>query len=371
MTGGSFDPDESFDTAAADRATRRGLQIVFWAGCGAIVLALAWPVVRGLIAPAIVLAIAGLALWRFREAALVRALRSWITSRIAPAWAALLAFARLTCAIFLRRPYAHAFERAAHEQQARGTASELARIGEAEAAQIPTAEAGVFLSQARAAMEERLKQLLLVPKPTLAEHREREQLATWLREDRARAGEFVDRRSAVPASAGMTGSRQSGLSFFATADWRLPIGGLRSAHLWILGALVALSGGLYARSEKLKVDARREHAARAAAAQDRNYWRARAGRWERAYGDASAALRANAERVAQEAALSAQHLAAADRRNRQLAQDLRRIRNETSSHAAGADPGVSLRVLSEPVDPGNGRADAGAGDPAAGADPGP
>jgi hypothetical protein len=368
MTGGAFDPDENFDTEAADRATRRGLQIAFWGGCAVIVLAIVWPFVRGLIAPAVVLAICVLALWRFRDAAPVKALRGLVAYCARRALDALFA-------VFLRRPYAHVFEKAAHERQARDTAGEIARIADAESAQIPTAEAGVFVSQARAAMEERLEQLLLVPKPTLAEHREREQIAAWLRRDRERASALLDpaekpeTRTQKPEGVAVPARLLSGTGI--SGFWFLASGFLRSAQLWLLGALVALSGGLYARGEKLKADARREHTARVVLSQEREAWRARAARWERAYGDAAAAVRANANRMAQEAAASAEHLAAAQRRNQKLAEDLRRIHDETSNSSAGADPRDSLRVLSEPVDPGAARARAGAGDPTAGADPGP
>jgi hypothetical protein len=340
------------------------LRILFWAGCALVVIAIAWPFVRGLVAPAIVLAIVSLALWRFRDAPVLSGAWRRIANAIAAAWNAVRS-------VPFSRGYAHAFERAAHEQQERDTQGELRRIAEAENAQIPTAEGAVFLSQAREAMEERLERLLMIAKPTLAQHREREQIVRWLKDDRKRANALLDllpttgkqetrsRKQANGAAQPRAGLLASPFLFLGSMP--------ASAGMWILGALVALSGGLYARGEKLKADARREHAARIAAAHDRDYWRARAGRWERAYADASSVLQANAARQAREAALSAQHLAAAEQRNRRLSQDLRRIRNETTGSHPGADPGASLRVLSDSLDAG---AESGAGDPAAGPNPG-
>src|SRR5262245_12986680 len=87
MTGGSFDPDESFDTAAADRATAvRGLKILFWAGCAAIVVALLWPIVRGWLAPAVVLVVAAFALWRLRRFRAMKAVQAWFATLAAWTW---------------------------------------------------------------------------------------------------------------------------------------------------------------------------------------------------------------------------------------------------------------------------------------------
>jgi hypothetical protein len=159
-----------------------------------------------------------------------------------------------------RRPYRHAFDRAAQTAQRDQTMSELARMADAEASH--SVEAGIFLARARPALEARLDQLLREPKPTMAQHHERVALEGWLRADRARAGQLVDAPigDAPALQALLTPTRESGTLTLVSAF-------AQKWALWIIGPLLLLLGAQTVRVASLKQDVRARDAALAAAAQ--------------------------------------------------------------------------------------------------------
>lgn len=288
--------------------------------------------------------------WFVKDTEWGRALEHDLARLRAVIWDAI--FARL----FNRAPsdgaaaYANPYQQRQHETQARATEGELDRMALFSAASDDSSF--VFVSQARAAMEKRLNDLLLIPHLTIAQQQERTALERWIMEDRARSNElagFIAPSAAPVAPQGLL----SGVARAALQPW----------HLWIVGGLVALNGVQFAAGA---VQGRNLDAAKARADHNQSVaieWRDRAAQFEDAYTRQSEAMaQVNAARMHDQRVSRAM---IEDQQRRQVRAQMReRARRESEIRSIDAPPdwGGLLRDVAGDQPAGSAAADSGGGD---------
>lgn len=249
-----------------------------------------------------------------------------------------------------RRAYAHAYEKTDSEQRLADFEGEIARIAAAE--QSNTVEAGLFLANARPAMEAELDRLLRIPKPTPAEHKERVMLEQWLAADRAKAGGVTAAAQAALDLPERRGGWLSALNAFAS-KWAL----------WLVSGLAIALGAQTVRAEWLKLDGKRTRDALAQAQVD---MAAMAGRIDRdaeriqALADARAR---DALRFADAEAAAVRRIEEQQRREARLRASVRRLEDARDDFGGGdaVDFRDQLHELAEPADDPAAGTDAGAG----------
>lgn len=278
------------------------LQIAGWA----VVAWLIWTFFGRWLLPLVVLGALGTLAYTYRDSPLGVFLRERV-------WDAFWAWVRPD-----RTPYKHEFHRVADTAQRDETMSEIARMAAAERSR--SVEAGIFLSKARPAMEERLDQLLREPKPTPAQHQERVALEGWIRDDRRRAGALVDAPVAdAPARRGLLNPEpERGLFTVVNAfasKWAL----------WIIGPLLLLLGAQTVRVASLKQDVRERDLALIEATQSIAAMEARIDRDAERLAALADARADDAIARAEAELANARRLEAERRRNQNLQASLRRL----------------------------------------------